>query len=172
MAASRSTPGARRPKSSVIRWTRPSVIVASRWCGLVTTLAMISVCAGYGTDGSSTPTIVADLVPSLTTLPITDGSLLSDSVQNRCVNTAAPAAAGPSSDGPSRRPSTGRSPITSKYEPPTTPARTTRGSPSPTIVKPMVEKSPKADSVFTRARRSRISGTENAEFSTSRPGAL
>ena len=28
--------------------------------------------------------------------------------------------------------------MTSKYEPPTTPARTTRGSPRPTIVKPMV----------------------------------
>ena len=37
-----------------------------------------------------------------------------------------------------------RSPITSKYDPPTTPARTTRGSPRPTIVKSMVEKSPKA----------------------------
>ena len=45
---------------------------------------------------------------------------------------------------------TGRSPITSKYDPPTTPARTTRGSPSPTIVKSMVEKSPKAVSVLTR----------------------
>ena len=51
--------------------------------------------------------------------------------------------------------------MTSKYEPPTTPARTTRGSPRPTIVKPMVEKSPNAVSVLTRARRSWISGTEN-----------
>ena len=45
-AASRSAPGASRPKSSVIRCTRPFTIVASRWCGLVTTLAMISVSAG------------------------------------------------------------------------------------------------------------------------------
>ena len=51
----------------------------------------------------------------------------------------------------SSRPSTGRRPITSKYVPPTTPARTTRGSPRPTIVKPMVEKSPNALSVLTRA---------------------
>ncbi len=50
--------------------------------------------------------------------------------------------------------STGRRPMTSKYEPPTTPARTTRGSPRPTIVKSIVEKSPKAVSVLTRARRS------------------
>ena len=33
--------------------------------------------------------------------------------------------------------------MTSKYDPPTTPARTSRGSPSPTSVKPIVEKSPK-----------------------------
>ena len=51
-------------------------------------------------------------------------------------------------------PSTGRRPMTSKYEPLTTPARTTRGSPRPTIVKPIVENSPKAVSVVTRARRS------------------
>ena len=31
---------------SVIRCTRPSVIVADRWCGLVTMFAMISVCGG------------------------------------------------------------------------------------------------------------------------------
>ena len=34
--------------------------------------------------------------------------------------------------------------MTSKYDPPTTPARTTRGSPRPTIVNSMVEKSPNA----------------------------
>ena len=33
-------------------------------CGLVTMLAMISVSAGYGTDGSSTPITVALRVPS------------------------------------------------------------------------------------------------------------
>ena len=45
----------------------------------------------------------------------------------------------------SRRPSTGRRPITSKNEPPTTPAFTMRGSPPrPIIVKSTVEKSPKA----------------------------
>ena len=61
-AVARSTPGASRPKSSVMRCTRPSTIVASRWCGLVTTLAMISVSVGYGTDGSRTPTMVADAI--------------------------------------------------------------------------------------------------------------
>ena len=60
------------------------------------------------------------------------------------VSTAAPAACGPSSVGSSSRPRTGRSPITSKYDPPTTPARTTRGSPRPIIVNGIVEKSPKA----------------------------
>jgi hypothetical protein len=44
---------------------------------------MISVSAGYGTDGSSTPTMVADRVPSLTVLPMTDGSLPSPEVQKR-----------------------------------------------------------------------------------------
>ena len=38
------------------RWV---TIVADRWWGLVTTLAMSSVSVGYGTDGSSTPTITA-----------------------------------------------------------------------------------------------------------------
>ena len=60
--------------------------------------------------------------------------------------------------------------MTSKYEPPTTPARTTRGSPRPTSVKPMVEKSPNRVRVLTRARRSWISGTENVALST--PDAL
>ena len=36
-------------------------------------LAMISVCAGYGTDGSTTPMIVADRSPSRMVLPMTDG---------------------------------------------------------------------------------------------------
>ena len=107
-----------------------------------------------------------------TVLPITDRSPFSVVVQNRCVSTAAPAAFGPSSSGPSRRPSTGFRPMTSKYEPLTTPARTTRGSPRPTIVNPMVENSPKAVSVVTRARRSWISGTENTTLSCPRPWAL
>ena len=38
---------------------RSMFIVAPMWCGLVTMLAMISVSAGYGIDGSRTPTIVA-----------------------------------------------------------------------------------------------------------------
>src|SRR5882724_8846531 len=62
-------------------------------------------------------------------LPTTVGSLLSDAVQNLYVRTAAPAAVGPSSCAFSRRPSTGRRPITSKNDPPTTPAFTMRGSP-------------------------------------------
>ena len=96
--------------------------------------AMISVSDGYGTDGSRTPTIVAERSPSLTVFPRSDGSLPSVVVQNRYVSTAAPAAFGPSSVASRSRPSTGLSPMTSKYEPPTTPARTTRGSPSPTMV--------------------------------------
>jgi hypothetical protein len=39
-------------------------IVAPRWCGLAATFAMISVSAGYGTDGSRTPTTVALRAPS------------------------------------------------------------------------------------------------------------
>jgi hypothetical protein len=134
--------------------------------------AMISVCAGYGTDGSTTPIIVAARSLSLIVFPMTDGSLASDVVQNRCVSTATPAACGPSSVASINRPRTGRRPITSKYEALTTPARTTRGSPRPTIVKSMVENSPIADSVFTRPRRSRISGTENFAFSALIPSAL
>ena len=60
---------------------------------------MISVSAGYGTDGSSTPTIVADASPSRTVLPSTDRSPFSVVVQKRYVSTAAPAAFGPSSAG-------------------------------------------------------------------------
>ena len=81
-ASSRDAPGFRRPNSSVIRWLRLVTIVAPRWCGLVTMFAMISVSAGYGTDGSSTPTTVAVRVPRRMALPITPGSLLSDVVQN------------------------------------------------------------------------------------------
>ena len=62
--------------------------------------------------------------------------------------------------------------MTSKYDPPTTPARTTRGSPRPIMVNSIVEKSPNAFSVLIRARRSWISGTEKTAFSTPMPGAL
>ena len=62
--------------------------------------------------------------------------------------------------------------MTSKYNPPTTPARTTRGSPRPTIVKSMVEKSPISVNVLTRERRSRISGIEKLAFSAPIPLAL
>ena len=75
---------------------------------------MISVSAGYGTDGSSTPMTVAERSPSLSVLPITVGSLPSSVVQKRYVSTATPAAFGPSSLGPIRRPMTGLRPITSK----------------------------------------------------------
>src|SRR5581483_2317530 len=89
-------------------------------------LAMISVSWGYGTQGSKTPTTVAareSPAPSRTFLPRTDGSLFKAVDQNRYVNTTAPAAFGPSSLASSSRPSIGRSPITWKYDPPTTPAR-------------------------------------------------
>jgi hypothetical protein len=62
--------------------------------------------------------------------------------------------------------------MTLKYEPPTTPERTTRGSPRPAIVNSRVEKSPKAPSVRMRDWRSRISGTEKAAFSVPMPRAL
>jgi hypothetical protein len=104
-------------------------------------------------------------------LPMTAGSRFSDVLQKRWVSTTAGAASGPSSAAPSRRPRTGRSPITSKYEPLTTPARIVRGSPKPFIVKPMVEKSPKALIVVARETRSRISGIEKVVFSARRPGA-
>ena len=47
-----------------------------------------------------------------------------------------------------------------------------RGSPKPTIVKLIVEKSPKALIVVTRALKSAISGTENVRFLAPMPGAL
>ena len=102
--------------------------------------------------------------PRRMVLPRTPGSLASDVVQKRCVSTATPAASFPSSDLSIRRPRTGRSPITSKYEPLTTPAWTTRGSPKPTMLKPMTEKSPNAVMVVARALKSSISGTENVVF--------
>ena len=40
------------------------------------------------------------------------------------------------------------------------------------MVKPMAEKSPNALKVFTLARKSWISGTENVVFSSRMPGAL
>ena len=75
-AASRSAPG-REPAEELGHPVHAAVHHrrVDRWCGLVTTLAMISVSAGYGTDGSRTPTMVAERSPSRTVLPITDGSL-------------------------------------------------------------------------------------------------
>ena len=89
-------------------------------------LAMISVSWGYGTHGSKTPTTVAGRASmnesSRIFLPSTEGSLFSVVDQKRYVNTTAPAALGPSSCASRSRPSTGRNPITWKYDPPTTPA--------------------------------------------------
>ncbi len=116
-AASRSAPGASRPKSSVIRCTRPSTIVADRWCGLVTTLAMISVSAGYGMDGSRTPTMVAERSPSRIVFPITDGIALERGASRS--GGSAPRRPRPPARRPPGRaagPSTGRSPMTSKYD--------------------------------------------------------
>ena len=63
--------------------------------------------------------------------------------------------------------------MTSKYEPPTTPALTTRGSPRPTSVKSIVEKSPNAAMVVARDLKSLISGTENVRVRrTPMPAAL
>src|SRR5580765_7081407 len=134
---------------------------------------MISVSAGYGTDGSRTPTTVAVRGPRRMVLPTTCGSRWSAVVQKCCVSTATPAAFGPSSCALSSRPSTGRSPITSKNEPLTTPARTVRGSPpSPVNVNSTVEKSPNAPTVVARDLKSLTSGTEKEVFSEARPGAL
>jgi hypothetical protein len=106
-------------------------------------------------------------------LPITAGSLLNWVVQKRCVSTTTLAASVPSSCGLSNRPSTGRSPITSKKDPLTTPALTTRGSgPSPITVKSTVENSPKALKAVARDLKSLISGTENVIFSEPMPGAV
>ena len=62
-AASIVAPGFNRPNNCVMRCVRIVTICAPMWCGLVTMLAMISVSAGYGTDGSSTPITVALRVP-------------------------------------------------------------------------------------------------------------
>ena len=97
---------------------------------------------------------------------MTEGSDWNAAVQKRWVSTAAPAALGPSSSGPSSRPSTGLRPITLKYDPPTTPALTCRGSPRPIIVNGMTEKSPNSDNDFTRPCKSRSSGTEKLAFGT------
>ena len=51
-------------------------------------------------------------------------------------------------------------------------ARTVRGSPIPIIVNSIVEKSPNAVKLRTRAWRSRSSGTEKLALSRPRPGAL
>ena len=66
-----------------MRCVRAVTIVALKWCGLVTTLAMISVSAGYGTDGSRTPTTVAVRVPRRMVLPTTVGSAASVVLQKR-----------------------------------------------------------------------------------------
>ena len=97
-----------------MRCSRPVTIVADKWCGLVTTFAINSVSAGQGTDGSSTPTTVAEREPSRICLPRTAGSPLNVVIQNRWVSRAAPAAFGPSSSGVSARPRTGCRPMTSK----------------------------------------------------------
>ena len=63
--------------------------------------------------------------------------------------------------------------MTSKNDPFTTPACTTRGSlPSPMSVKVTVEKSPNAVTVLERYAMSPISGTEKVMFSVPIPGAL
>jgi hypothetical protein len=69
---------------------------------------MISICAGYGTEGSRTPTTVAVRVPSLKVLPAAAGSLFSEVVQKRWVRTTAHAASGRSSAGASSLSSSGR----------------------------------------------------------------
>ena len=66
--------GAIRAKTSVIRCWRLLAIVAPMWWGLDARLAMSSVAAGYGSDGSNTPTICADRVSRRIVLPITFGS--------------------------------------------------------------------------------------------------
>ena len=124
--------------------------------------AMISVSVGYGTDGSSTPTIVAVPTPRRTCFPTTAGSLLNAAFQNRYVSTAAPGAFGPSSCGVNNRPMEGRRPITSKNDPLTTPAFTIRGSaPGAISARSTVEKSPKAAMVVARCWKSETSGIEN-----------
>ena len=172
-AASSVAPGARRPKSSVIRCVR---VRDHRRAQVMRAGHDVRDDLGVGRirhrrlEHADHRRACARRGGSV--LPTTDGSLLSDVVQKRCVSTAAPGALRPSSPAFNRRPSTGRRPITSKNEPLTTPACTTRGSPKPIIVKSMVEKSPNAPMVVTRDLKSSISGTENVMFAAPRPGAL
>jgi hypothetical protein len=133
---------------------------------------MISVSAGYGTDGSSTPTIVAGRSPRRIVLPSTVGSLLSAVVQKRCVSTAAPAAlravVAALSRRPEHRPQAHHLEVGAVDD-----ARAhARGSPRPIIVNVMVENCPSAGRVFRWSFMSGSSGTENVEFSTRLPGAL
>ena len=165
------TPGASRPNSSVIRCTRPSTIVASRWCGLVTTLAMISVSAGYGTDGSSTPTIVAVRSPSRTVLPTTDGSL---------AERRRPEAMGQHRRAGRLRPIVGRTeqPAEHRAQPHDVEVRAAdhAGADDARLAEADHreldgrEVAERASSVLTRACRSRISGTEKLAFSTAEAG--
>ena len=92
--------------------------------------------------------IVEARSPSLICLPSSVSSLCSDSVQKRCVSTVTLAAWAPSSVASISLPRIGWRPITGKNDPLTTPARTTRGSPRPTSVKSIVEKSPSFVIVF------------------------
>ena len=97
-AASRVAPGASRPNSSVIRWTRP---------GHHRRRKMMRAGDDVGDDFGFRRIRHRRLQhaddrgrarsPSRTVLPITDGSLFSAVVQKRYVSTAAPAAFGPSS---------------------------------------------------------------------------
>ena len=62
--------------------------------------------------------------------------------------------------------------MTSKNDPLTTPAFTSRGSfPNPISVNSTVEKSPNAETVVARDLKSSISGTENVMFWTPSPSA-
>jgi hypothetical protein len=54
----------------------------------------------------------------------------------------------------------------------TTPPLTSRGSPTPIIVKAIVEKSPNSLRVLTLSFMSPISGIDQVLFSVSMPGAL
>ena len=154
-ACSRSAPGASRPNSSVMRCTRPVTIVADE---VVRAGDDVGDDLGLGrirhrrlehADDRRRPRAephgLAEHRRVAARAPSSRSGASAPRRRRRSGRRRACRAAGPS---------TGRRPMTSKYEPPTTPARTTRGSPRPTIVKPMVEKSPKAVSVLTRARRS------------------
>ena len=83
-APSSEAPGARRPKSSVIRWTRLVTIVAPE---VMRAGHDVRDDLGVGRIGApmarGTPTTVAVRGPRRMVLPITVGSLLSEVVQNR-----------------------------------------------------------------------------------------